>query len=114
MKIENFLLIFFRDEFFLRLRKLNFLIKIPVPTATAAAGVASFKIHPSISSKPDCNLDTIFGSAANVEVGANKINRMVNRIHKYKNVLSESDKNIIKAIIEERKRQIDKELGEDN
>ena len=33
---------------------------------------------------------------------------------KYKNVLSESDKNIIKAIIEERKRQIDKELGEDN
>ncbi len=33
---------------------------------------------------------------------------------KYKDVLSESDKNIIKAIIEERKRQIDKELGEDN
>ena len=33
---------------------------------------------------------------------------------KYKNVLSESDKNIIKTIIEERKRQIDKELGEDN
>ena len=31
---------------------------------------------------------------------------------KYKDVLSESDKNIIKAIIEERKRQIDKELGE--
>ena len=34
--------------------------------------------------------------------------------NKYKDVLSESDKNIIKAIIEERKRQIDKELGEDN
>ena len=33
---------------------------------------------------------------------------------KYKDVLSESDKNIIKAVIEERKRQIDKELGEDN
>ena len=33
---------------------------------------------------------------------------------KYKDVLSKSDKNIIKAIIEERKRQIDKELNEDN
>ena len=34
--------------------------------------------------------------------------------YKYKDVLSESDKNIIKAVIEERKRKIDKELGEDN
>ena len=33
---------------------------------------------------------------------------------KYKDVLSESDKNIIKAIIEERKKEIDKELGESN
>ena len=33
---------------------------------------------------------------------------------KYKGVLSESDKNIIKAVIKERKRQIDKELRKDN
>ncbi len=32
---------------------------------------------------------------------------------KYKDVLSESDKNIIKAIIEERKKEIDKELDSD-
>ncbi len=32
---------------------------------------------------------------------------------KYKNVLSESDKNIIKTIIEERKKEIDKELGDE-
>ena len=32
---------------------------------------------------------------------------------KYKDVLTDSDKNIIKAIIEERKKEIDKELGED-
>lgn len=33
---------------------------------------------------------------------------------KYKDVLTDSDKNIIKAIIEERKREIDKELGEND
>ena len=33
---------------------------------------------------------------------------------KYKEFLSESDKNIIKAIIEERKKEIDKELGNNN
>lgn len=32
---------------------------------------------------------------------------------KHKDILSESDKNIIKAIIEERKREIDKELGKE-
>ena len=32
---------------------------------------------------------------------------------KYKDVLTDSDKNIIKAIIEERKKEIDKELGEE-
>lgn len=33
---------------------------------------------------------------------------------KHKDILTESDKNIIKAIIEERKKEIDKELGEDD
>ena len=33
---------------------------------------------------------------------------------KYKDVLTESDKNIIKTIIEERKKEIDKELGEND
>ena len=33
---------------------------------------------------------------------------------KYKDVLTESDKNIINAIIEERKKEIDKELGEND
>lgn len=32
---------------------------------------------------------------------------------KHKDILTDSDKNIIKAIIEERKKEIDKELGED-
>jgi len=32
---------------------------------------------------------------------------------KHKNILTESDKNIIKAIIEERKKEIDKELKEE-
>ena len=32
---------------------------------------------------------------------------------KYKDVLTESDKEIIKTIIEQRKKEIDKELGED-
>ena len=32
---------------------------------------------------------------------------------KHKDILTESDKNIIKAIIEERKKEIDKQLGED-
>ena len=32
---------------------------------------------------------------------------------KYKSILSDSDKNIIKTIIEERKKEIDKELKED-
>ena len=32
---------------------------------------------------------------------------------KYKDVLTDSDKNIIKTIIEERKRQIDEQLGDD-
>lgn len=33
---------------------------------------------------------------------------------KHKDILTDSDKNIIKAIIEERKKEIDKELGEDD
>lgn len=33
---------------------------------------------------------------------------------KHKNILTDSDKNIIKAIIEERKKEIDKELGEND
>ena len=33
---------------------------------------------------------------------------------KNKKILTDSDKNIIKAIIEERKKEIDKELGEDD
>ena len=32
---------------------------------------------------------------------------------KYKDVLTESDKEIIKTIIEQRKKEIDKQLGED-
>lgn len=32
---------------------------------------------------------------------------------KHKNILTDSDKNIIKTIIEERKKEIDKELGEE-
>jgi len=41
--------------------KLNFFINTPVPTATAAAGVASFKSHSSILVKASFNLVTIFG-----------------------------------------------------
>ena len=33
---------------------------------------------------------------------------------KHKDILTDSDKNIIKTIIEERKKEIDKELGEDD
>ena len=48
--------------------KLNFFIKIPVPTATAAAGVDIFKIQPSISSKAELIFPTSFGSAAKEKV----------------------------------------------
>ena len=42
--------------------KLNFFMNTPVPTATAAAGVESFKIQLSIFSKAELILVTIFGS----------------------------------------------------
>ena len=41
--------------------KLNFFINTPVPTATVAAGVASFRSHSSILVKASFNLVTIFG-----------------------------------------------------
>ena len=56
---------FFPVRIFSSSPKLNFFIKTPVPTATAAAGVDNFKIHPSIFSKAKFNLFIICGSAAN-------------------------------------------------
>ena len=44
--------------------KLNFFIKIPVPTATAAAGVESFKIQLSILLNALSNFETSLGVAA--------------------------------------------------
>ena len=49
--------------------KLNFFIKTPVPTATAAAGVASLINQSSIFEKAESSLDINFGSDANDEVG---------------------------------------------
>ena len=42
--------------------KLNFFIKTPVPTATAAAGVDNFKSQLSIFSKAELILEINFGS----------------------------------------------------
>jgi len=41
--------------------KLNFFINTPVPTATAAAGVESFKIQPSIFSNAEFIFETSLG-----------------------------------------------------
>ncbi len=43
----------------------------------------------------------------------NKYDELDILFSKHKNILSESDKNIIKTIIEERKKAIDKEIGEE-
>lgn len=49
---------------------------MPVPTATAAAGVDIFIIHPSMSSKALFNFETILGSAAKEFVG-NRIIKII-------------------------------------
>lgn len=58
-------MIFFEVLIFSSSPKLNFFMKTPDATATAAAGVAIFSAHDSISSKPVVNLVTNFGVAAN-------------------------------------------------
>ena len=59
--------------------KLNFFIKIPVPTATAAAGVASFISQSLISSNAESSLDINLGSAAKTLVEKNKKNIIINK-----------------------------------
>ncbi len=48
--------------------KLNFFIKIPVPTATAAAGVDILISHVSIDSNAEVNVLINFGYAAKDEL----------------------------------------------
>lgn len=62
--------------------KLNFFIKTPVPTATAAAGVASFMSHFSISEKAELSFVTNFGSPKAMTGDKEKI------INKIKNINS--------------------------
>ena len=60
---------FFPVRIFSSSPKLNFFIKTPVPTATAAAGVAIFKSQPSISSNAELIVLISLGSpSANVVV----------------------------------------------
>ncbi len=61
---KEFLISFLPSRILSSSPKLNFFIKIPVPTATAAAGVASFRSHFCMDSKAEFNLLTILGSAA--------------------------------------------------
>ena len=69
--------------------KLNFFIKTPVPTATAAAGVESFKSQLSMFSKAEFILDTNLGSPkANTECSKIKNKMIENKIvNKIKNVI---------------------------
>ena len=69
--------------------KLNFFIKTPVPTATAAAGVESFKSQLSMFSKAEFILDTNLGSPkANTECPKIKNKMIENKIvNKIKNVI---------------------------
>ena len=60
--------------------KLNFFIKIPVPTATAAAGVDNFKSQPSILSNAEVILLIICGSFAAIDID-DKLNKKI--IKKY-------------------------------
>ena len=67
-------MIFFEVLIFSSSPKLNFFMKTPEATATAAAGVAIFSAHDSISSKPFVNRVTNFGVAANEAILKEKIN----------------------------------------
>ena len=56
-------------------------------------------------------MDALVGT--NLALEKNKIDETDVLYNKYKDYISEKDKNIIRAIIEETKKEIDKERGED-
>ena len=58
-------------------------------------------------------MDNLFGKDLKVSKN-NSFNELELLFDKYKDILTDSDKNIIKAVIEERKKEIDKALGENN
>ena len=62
-------------------------MKTPEATATAAAGVAIFSAHDSISSNPFVNFVTNFGVAANEMLLKQKVNTKDNRNIKVNNFL---------------------------
>jgi hypothetical protein len=69
--------------------KLNFLINRPMAKETAAAGVASFIHHFSISLKEEFNLFTILGAKAKIELNWEKIKKQKTMIIEiFKNFLN--------------------------
>ena len=74
---------FFPVRIFSSSPKLNFFINTPVPTATAAAGVAIFNSQPSISSKALLIVLISFGSPKAKEIeGMQKIRmKLINAIN---------------------------------
>lgn len=56
-------------------------------------------------------MDSLIGQ--NLALTENKIDETEVLFDKYKQYLSEKDKNIIKAVLEETKKEVDKERGED-
>lgn len=62
-------MIFFPVRIFSSSPKLNFQMNTPVPTATAAAGVANFISQSSILEKASLSFETNFGVLANEKDG---------------------------------------------